>query len=551
MAFDPDAHLDSDSSFDPDAHLDIDITTAALRPDEGYFSKWFGGIKKSASKFGSEFAKKPIDSLLGMPRAAVETVVSPIAHTLADSAALLDTGIGQIPGASKLGFNTSFQDARKEYNETGPLAFGNAADPKTSIGQATAGLAGSVMQPVGDALSMPGKAAATIAKIAGASPGTQQTVEQGTNTITNAALLRSSMQEPKAPSKTILDEKSKALKEAQDLGYVTPPSTSNPTAVNNLAEGFAGKLSTAQGASIKNQPLTNNLARQELGLPEDMPLTHETMSLVRKSADPAYEAVKQEPSIPFGHKYEKELSNLTKTADKINSTLPNYKSTASVEIKNLIDSIKPENGVMDGETAVELSKSLRSESKAYDLTASRSGDPQARSLARAYRGAAEAVENAIEDHFIASGQPEIAANWDNARRLIAKSYSIENALDGAGNVDAGKLGKQLLKGKPLSPKLEAAANFALHFPKSAKVVNESMPGMSPLDVYGSVAASTISGNPAPLLLGPGRMAARSALLGPVGQWMARPSQASGVPSLMSEAVRPVTLSGLMGQRNND
>lgn len=312
------------------------------------------------------------------------------------------------------------------------------------------------------------------------------------------------------------------LKKSQDLGYVVPPATSNPTMTNKLAEGFAGKLSTAQAASVKNMEVTNSLVRSELGLPEGMPLTHEALESVRAAQSPAYEAIKAVPEIKFGTDYEKELDALTGTANKITSALPNYKATGSEQVKSLVESLKPTNGVMDGETAVELSKSLRAEAAAQEQLASRSGDPTARTLGRAYRGAGEAVENAIESHLNQIGKPELAKNWDEARRTIAKTYSVENALDGAGNVDATKLGKQLIKGKPLSGNLEAAANFANAYPKAARVIKESMPGMSPLDVYGGAAMEAVSGNPAALLIGPGRMATRAGLLSPLGQRMGLP-----------------------------
>ena len=337
------------------------------------------------------------------------------------------------------------------------------------------------------------------------------------------------------PSTTAQD----ALAAGQKVGYVVPPATSNPTIFNRIAEGISGKASVAQAASIKNQGVTNSIVRAELGLPENTPLMPDTMDAVRASASPAYEAVKAVPDIQFGADYNKALDGLTKTSAKITQALPNYKSTGAAQIQDLANSLKPENGTMDGETAVELSKSLRSEAASYETAASRSGDPQARSLGRAYRGAAEAVENAVQDHLTNIGQPELADNWNNARTLIAKSYSVQNALDGAGNVDATKLGKQLIRGKPLSGALETAANFANAFPKAAKAVKESMPGMSPLDVYGGAALEAASGNPWGLAIGPARMGTRAALLSGAGQKLAMPSQ----PGMLSQGVSPLVGAG--------
>jgi hypothetical protein len=345
------------------------------------------------------------------------------------------------------------------------------------------------------------------------------------------------------PTTAAPTEQAASLEKAQKLGYVVPPATTNPSLLNRGLEGVAGKTSVAQAASIKNQAITNGLVRQELGLPEDAELTHDTLAQVRAAQSPAYQAVASIPEIQFGPAYAKELSGLTKTSDKITSALPNYKATGAEQVQQLVKSIQPENGVMDGETAVELSKSLRAEATAQLQSAARTGDPTARTLGTAYRGAATAVENAIQSHLEKIGQPELADNWDNARRTIAKTYSVESALDGAGNVDAGKLGKQLIKGKPLSGNLEAAADFANAFPKASKVgaSKESMPGISPLDIATGAGAAlgvgSLSHEALPTILGgvaipAARIGSRALATSSLGQKMAVPS-APSTPGMLA------------------
>jgi len=357
---------------------------------------------------------------------------------------------------------------------------------------------------------------------------------------------------PEAPPR-VPTEQEVTLKKAQDLGYTVPPATTNPSLVNRGIEGVAGKASVAQAASIKNQSVTNGLVRQELGLPEGAELSHETMDRYRTQQSGAYEAVKTVHDIKFGPEYVKELNALTKTSDKITTDLPNYKSTGAEKVQGLVDSLKPPNGTMTGETAVELSKSLRSEASAYDNSANRTGDPHDRALSRAYRGSAAAVENAIQSHLESIGKPELAENWDIARRNIAKSYSVQSALDGAGNVDAGKLGKQLIKGKPLSGNLEAAADFANAFPKASKVGagKESMPGMSPLDIAAGTGAAlgigSISHAAVPSILGgiaypAARMGARAFATSKIGQRLASPMG----PASPGSIARPLSRAALAG-----
>jgi hypothetical protein len=106
------------------------------------------------------------------------------------------------------------------------------------------------------------------------------------------------------------------LKTAQDAGYVFPPSQVNPSALNRIAEGFAGKLTTAQNVSVKNQNLTNSLVRKNLGLPDDAPLTIDTLQAVRSEAGKAYEALKSLPTMASDSEYANALNKVATAYDK-------------------------------------------------------------------------------------------------------------------------------------------------------------------------------------------------------------------------------------------
>jgi hypothetical protein len=126
-------------------------------------------------------------------------------------------------------------------------------------------------------------------------------------------------------------------------------------------------------------------------------------------------------------------------------------------------------------------------------------------------------------------------------------------------VDAGKLGKQLIKGKPLSGNLEAAADFANAFPKASKVgaVKESMPGISPLDVVtaggaalgmGAATHSTIPTVLAGIAEPVARMGARSLATGPLGQKLAVPKK-PGTPGYIMTPLGKTTVAGIPAQGN--
>lgn len=512
--FNPDDYLASQDAggFNPDTHL-ADI---AANPS---LSKVTGAPQSTA------------DKLIGYGEGALSTLTGGVAS--------LAGGMTYLGALARHAGDTDLA-AREKAETERQLTY----VPRTQSGQEVAGLVGKAASYLGEKQGKILGAGTTdlatraglppeVAGFAGATAETLANIPQflvGSELGRHFAALRGEDAGGSASA-------ANTLKAAQDIGYVVPPSTSNPTLLNRVVEGTAGKLSTAQAASIKNQQVHNSLARQEFGLPEGTELSHDTMAEVRAVQSPAYKAVAAVPEIKFGDEYNKDLSALTSTADKITSVLPNYKATGAEHIQSLVDSLKPKDGVMDGETAVELSKSLRAEASGYETSASRTGDPQAKALGRAYRGAATAVENAVQSHLENIGEPELATNWDNARRTIAKTYSVEKALDGAGNVDATKLGKDLIKGKPLSGNLATMAEFANLFPKAnnPKWSRESVPGMSPLDMVAGTGAAigsgllgheTLPSLAAGIAVPAARMTSRAALLSPLGQRLAIPGSQS-------------------------
>lgn len=80
----------------------------------------------------------------------------------------------------------------------------------------------------------------------------------------------------------------------------------------DLPEG--GTAARHGDAAATNQPIANDLTRQELALPKDAPLTADMLDKARAQyASPAYEAVKQEPIITLGKKYQSAIADLKET----------------------------------------------------------------------------------------------------------------------------------------------------------------------------------------------------------------------------------------------
>lgn len=279
-----------------------------------------------------------------------------------------------------------------------------------------------------------------------------------------------------------------AIGAARGDGYVIPPSQARPSLANRLLEGFSGKITTAQNASAKNQGVTNRLAAEALGLPGETKLTTEVLDAVREDAGKAYEALRALPVKP------------ATAADRL-SNIP-----ASPEIN-------PASMVFDLRKA-------RNDATAWFRSYGRTADPDALAKAQAAASKAAALEKGLEDYADSLGNGDLVQALREARTRIAKTYSVEDALNGvSGSVDARRLAAQLDKGKPLSGELKRAAEFAARFPKAAQAVEGmgSLPQSSPLDwaLGGSLAAATA--NPLALASVAARPAARATVLSPLVQ----------------------------------
>jgi hypothetical protein len=314
------------------------------------------------------------------------------------------------------------------------------------------------------------------------------------------------------------------LKEAQKAGYKVPPATSNPTARNRLLESVSGKAATQQSAALKNQTVTNRLVRKELGMSPDAPITKEALNAIRSREGSVYKAIKSAGRIVADDQYLDDLAKLTQSVDEISKDFPEANIGAHDDINKLVDSLLKDG--FDSSSAVEYVKKLRQQASA-NLSFAASADPTKKALGLAQREAAASLEDMVIRHLEATGKGALATRFDKARTLIAKTYSVEGALnEGTGNVVASQLANQLKKGKPLSGGLDLAARFAQAFPKAAAEVKDS-PGVSAVDaLVGGIGGLTL--NPALATLPIARVGTREALLTSAGQRLAAPNYAPSV-----------------------
>lgn len=251
-----------------------------------------------------------------------------------------------------------------------------------------------------------------------------------------------------------------AIEKAREAGYTVPPTQAGGGLVNRALEGMAGKISTLQEASVRNQEITNKLATKSLGLSEDTVLTPEILGNIRSEAGKAYDAIAKLPKKP----------------EVLADSTMNRVAMAEIDPKKMVYDLRV----------------ARNEADGYYNAYARSADPEQLLKAKSAKAQATKLENDLEQYAKDMGKLDLLPKLRDARQLIAKTYTVENAMNKTtGTIDAKEFAKRLQKGKPMSDELKQIGEFAQAFPKAAQkpeIIGGTI-GISPLDY----AAATVTG----------------------------------------------------------
>ncbi len=233
------------------------------------------------------------------------------------------------------------------------------------------------------------------------------------------------------------------LAAGKEAGYVLPPSAVNPSMLNRTLETVAGKAAVKQAATIQNQGITDMLAKRALGLPEDSALSEALLRQVRDEA--------AEP----------------------------YRQVAAMSTRAAND--------------LEKLKQARSDANIYWKHYGASADPSSLAKAQAAGADANALEASIEQAATAAGQPELVDSLRAGRQRIAKTYTVERALNlGDGSVSAPAIGRAMDKGAPLTDDLATIGQFQQAFPAYTGEGNRvPTPGVSKIKGVLSATGATV------------------------------------------------------------
>ena len=331
-----------------------------------------------------------------------------------------------------------------------------------------------------------------------------------------------------------------AFIKANKLGYKIPPSLAKESKTQDFLSGAAGNVPLKQKASIHNQKITNDLAKQEIGYPKELNLSPEGLADIRRTAGAVYEKAKNSGTFKADHEYAAELSAIANKNSALATEIPGMVKKDVVGLVEMFN--KPQ---ISSEAMVEAVKQLRADSSA----GFRSQDPGVLAMAKANGKLANALEGLME-RSIQKTNPKLVPELRAARQKIAKTYTIEKSLKGE-NVDAVALGRLLDRNKPLSGNLRDIAEFGQNFKGAAQVNPPQNTNFRPADLITGIGGATAFQDPKILATMFVRPATRAILLSGKYQKMlakASPDKLAKITALSKQA-NPAALIQVLNEIN--
>ena len=259
-----------------------------------------------------------------------------------------------------------------------------------------------------------------------------------------------------------------ALKVMRENGVAAAPSAMTPGVLTGTLESVAGKEITEQSLMAKNQPIIQNLARQEMQIAANQPLVNDVYQQVRSRPEVVapYQAISRLPATEVDDVFRGDVANLNRLSgfnDEVKDVLKSDRVEAiTSKIQNL--------NALAGDEALALIRDFRDKSKNLHQQIKQGtggADAGESALVKVYDDAAEIVENQLERRAMATGDIDLVRDLRKSRKLIATSYQYEKATDlGTGNLDASVFAKRLSEGLPTEGNMRAIGMMAGQFPDS-------------------------------------------------------------------------------------
>jgi hypothetical protein len=393
-----------------------------------------------------------------------------------EAAAGLTSGAGAVPGGGlvglgaaaageDLGSTVDFIESGTDFftfkprTALGRKLLGDLQEPLESAFEAVQDVSRQAADPFGVGLEVPGIAPA-VETILGSAPA----LLGGSFRSANPVLSKAGRAGGKVPRLTPRQE---LARQGNNQGFVFNPKDIK-AGPGGSVEGVAGAPKLNASLSNKNMSPTTQLINEDLGIKSNprapTPLEHGSLELHAKAQGGAYQALNDIPRVFTDGQYLKQFDSAVKALRDLVKENPEF--AASTKVNKLLDGVDPRKGhfSFSGSNANTVIKRLREEAgKRYKKGNSLEG--------RALSDTANALSKAIERDLNRRGNFRVVEDIQEARRIIAKTHSVMDALGDRGGIVPSRLVAQRKAGRPLDGNLATIADYAQAFPEQMKNVS--------------------------------------------------------------------------------
>ena len=251
-----------------------------------------------------------------------------------------------------------------------------------------------------------------------------------------------------------------AAQAAQRLGVAVNPAEANPNVKTKMLVGATGEALVNAKAAKVNAPKWNELARKDLGLPENTPLTAEAFDKARSAHSAPYDNIRKIGVMQASDDVLGELGGLK--LDPLSTSSPEKAAKVNAVVDRVTSQVA--NG-LSGENVVGQIRGFRKD--ANQVLKNPNASPIDIDIAETNLSIANALENLVENNI---SNPKALTEFRKARTAIAKTYDWERATGvTTKQVDPLQVAKLAEKGKPLTGVLADVANVAGNFPDIANL----------------------------------------------------------------------------------
>ena len=251
-----------------------------------------------------------------------------------------------------------------------------------------------------------------------------------------------------------------AAQAAQRLGVAVNPAETNPNVKTKLLVGATGEAVVNAKAAKVNAPKWNELARKDLGLPENTPLTAEAFDKARSAHSAPYDNIRKIGVMQASDDVLGELNGLK--LDPLSTSNPEKAAKVNAVVDRVASQVATG---LSGDNVVGQIRGFRKD--ANQVLKNPNASPIDIDVAETNLSIANALENLIENNI---SNPKALDDFRKARTAIAKTYDWERATGvTTKQVDPLQVAKLAEKGKPLTGVLADVANVAGNFPDIANL----------------------------------------------------------------------------------